>query len=57
MQTCEFPSISLFFFQSEEIFYYTEAVVLFCNEKVNIFFSRLSIACMYVCGFFGVGAR
>ena len=45
-----------FFCQSEEIFYYTEAVVLFCNENVNIFFSRLSFACIYVRMSIAVGA-
>ena len=44
------------FCQSEEIFYYTEAVVLFCNENVNIFFSRLSFACIYVRMSIAVGA-
>lgn len=29
-------------FMTEKVFYYTEALVLFCNANVNIFFSCIN---------------
>lgn len=57
---------STHFYLAEEVFYYTEALVLFCNANVNIFFSCINnvweclrvCACMCdcVCGLDCVGA-
>lgn len=39
------------FYLTEEVFYYTEALVLFCNANVNIFFSCINNVCEHVCVF------
>lgn len=33
------------FYLTKEVFYYTEALVLFCNANVNIFFSCITDVC------------
>lgn len=57
-------------YQTKEVFYYTEALVLFCNANINIFFSCImcvrmfgsacvhacEIVCVCVCGLDCVGA-
>lgn len=35
------------FYLTEEVFYYTEALVLFCNANVNIFFSCINNVRMF----------
>lgn len=36
-------------FPQKEVFYYTEALVLFCNANVNIFFSWMNNVCVCEC--------
>lgn len=59
---------STHFYLTEDVFYYTEALVLFCNANVNIFFSCINNVCvrmfesacmrvwLCVCGLDRVGA-
>lgn len=44
-QTHTDSSSSPRFYLTEEVFYYTEALVLFCNANVNIFFSCIINVC------------